>query len=141
MPIDNDTSNYVIADSSISAKENVRLKFKIRDNKNVLQGARIEYIGPINTITAGSDNKGNATICVSLNNLPGSVRVTYVGYDIVFINVSGTYNKVIKVNMDTYYTFIPKSKSLTYSIKEVDTDGFYAKGGTFSDWTFFKKVE
>ncbi len=139
--IDYDTLNYFIMDSSISEKDSIKLKFKIRDKEHVLQGARIEYIGNINKIAAGSDNNGNTTIWVSLNNLPGYVRVTYVGYDHVFITLTGPYNKVIQVNMDTPYKLIPKGKALTYSIKEVDIDGFYAKGGTFSEWTFFKREE
>ncbi|HMQ79682.1 MAG TPA: hypothetical protein PKE39_13060 [Ignavibacteria bacterium] len=137
-----DTSNYKIIHSEISQTDSVMLSIKVQDKFIALYGARIEILKSGNTLLKSYTNEdGAALITIPKTSLPVSIKISYVGYDKTYINVESAKNLNIVVTMDWPYKIITEKKSVTYSIKEVDLNGFYARGGSFSDWTFFKREE
>jgi len=137
-----DTSNYKIVHSEISQTDSVMLSIRVQDIFIALYGARIEILKSGNTLLKSYSNEdGAALIIISKTSLPVSIKISYVGYDHTYINIDSAMNLKIVATMDWPYKIITEKKSVTYSIKEVDLDGFYARGGSFSDWTFFKREE
>lgn len=137
-----DTSNYKIIHSEISQTDSVLFNIKVQDKFMELYGARIEILKSGNKLLRSNSNEdGAALIKISKTSLPVSIKITYVGYDHTYINVDSAKNLNIVVTMDRHYKILTEKKSVTYSIKDVDLDGFYARGGIFSEWTFFKREE
>lgn len=137
-----DTSNYKIVHSEIPFTDSVLFNIEVKDKFNKLYGARIEIFKSGNTLLRSYSNEdGAALITIPMTSLPVSIKISYVGYDKTYINVDSAKNLNIVVTMDWPYKIITEKKSVIYSIKEVDLDGFYARGGSFSDWTFFKREE
>lgn len=137
-----DTSNYRIIHSEIPLTDSVLFNIEVQDRFEKLYGARIEIFKSGNTLLRSYSNEdGAALIKISKTSLPVSIKISYVGYDHTYINVDSAKNLNIVVTMDWPYKIITENKSVTYSIKDVDLDGFYASGGIFSEWTFFKREE
>ena len=137
-----DTSNYKISNSEITLTDSLLFRIEVQDRFVKLYGARIEIFNSGNTLLKSSSNEdGTALIKISKTSLPVSIKISYVGYDHTYINVDSAKNLNIVVTMDWPYKIISEKKSVTYSIKDVDLDGFYARGGIFFDWTFFKREE
>lgn len=137
-----DTSNYKIINSEITLTDSLLFRIEVQDRFVKLYGARIEIFNSGNSLLNSSSNEdGIALIKISKTSLPVSIKISYVGYGHTYINVDSAKNLNIVVTMDWPYKIITEKKSVTYSIKDVDLDGFYARGGIFSEWTFFKRKE
>lgn len=135
-------SEYKILDSSLSMNDSLEVELSIKNKRGFIIGARIEYSSN-NTVVFKSGTRENEKVrlIIPKQSIPGYFKISYVGCESVLINIFNDYNKSISVNMGPYFKIIAKGKSITYRIKDVNDDGFYAKGGIFSDWTFFKKVK
>jgi hypothetical protein len=135
------TSEYKIIDSSLSLDDSLKIEFTIKEKREFLIGARIEYSSN-NTVVLKSGTTGNEKVrlIIPKQSIPGYFKISYVGCESILINIFNDYNKSISVNMGPYFKIIAKGKSITYRIKDVNDDGFYAIGGNFSKWTFFKRV-
>jgi len=137
-----DTSNYKIIHSEIPLTDSVLFSIEVQDKFVKLYGARIEiFKSGIALLRSYSNEDGAASLKIPKSFLPVSIRISYVGYAHTFINIDSAMNLKIVATMDWPYRIIKEKKSVTYSIKEVDLDGFYAIGGIFSEWTFFKREE
>lgn len=137
-----DTSNYKIIHSEIPQTDSVIFTIEVQDKFTILYGARIEIFKTgVAILRTSSNEDGAALIKIPKTFLPVLIKISYAGYAHTFINVNSATNLKIVATMDWPYKIITEKKSITYSIKEVDLDGFYAKGGLFSDWTFFKREE
>jgi len=137
-----DTSNYRILHSEIPLTDSVSYSIEVKDKFVKLYGARIEiFKSGIALLKSYSNEDGAAILKISKAFLPVTIRISYVGYAHTFINIDSAMNLKIVATMDWPYRIITEKKSVTYSIKEVDLDGFYARGGIFSEWTFFKREE
>jgi len=141
-PAGYDTSNYKIIYSEVPLTDSVLFTIEVQDKFEKLYGARIEiFKSGVALLRSYSNDDGAAILKISKASLPVSIRISYVGYDYTYINIDSAMNLKIIATMDWPYRIITEKKSVTYSIKEIDLDGFYARGGSFSDWTFFKREE
>lgn len=141
-PINFDIKNFVITDSSLSTNDTIKVKLKLTDSEGPLIGAYIAYWKESEKILSKPSNKnGIAYLNISKQDLGGLLQISYVGYETVKSYLYNEYNKNINIHLKIPFNIIPKGKILTYSIKDVDDDGFYVIGSIFSDWTFFKREE
>lgn len=135
-----DTTNFIITDSIKSDTDSLLIQMEIKDKYTNLIGALIRFYSiALGTFKSSSNEDGICSFKIHKNFLPLLIKVDYVGYKNVMFYIERAYNLKITVTMDMFYKLIREKKYITYSIKEIDIDGFYLKGGIFSEWTFFKK--
>ncbi|MBN8586607.1 MAG: hypothetical protein J0M37_16080 [Ignavibacteria bacterium] len=141
-PIDFDTSSFVIIDSTISINDTINIELKLTDGVGPLVSAFIAYWkGSEKILSMPSNKDGVAYLKIPRQDLGGLLQVSYIGYETVKFYLFSVFNKRIRIRMKIPFTLIPEGKILKYSIKDINDDGFYARGGIFSEWTFFKREE
>lgn len=136
-----DTSIFRILDSVLTDKDSIDLDIKVTNENEPLEYAFIGYYKGSELIKKkGSNKKGKVKFRISKKDIGGQLQIAYAGFNSVIIFISNAYNKKIDVilNEGRQYQFINKGERITYKIKDVDSDGFYAIGSIFSKWTFFK---
>jgi len=140
--IDFDTASFVITDSTLSTNDTISIKLKVTTEEGPLISAFIAYWkGSEKILSMPSNKDGFAYLKIPKKDLGGLLQVSYIGYETVKFYLFSVYNKNINIRMKIPFTLITKGKILTYSIKDFNYDGFYAKGSIFSEWVFFKRVE
>ena len=141
-PIDFDTSSFVIIDSTISINDTINIELKLTDGVGPLVSAFIAYWkGSEKILSMPSNKDGVAYLKIPRQDLGGLLQVSYISYETVKFYLFSVYNKKIRIRMKIPFTLIPEGKILKYSIKDINDDGFYVRGGIFSEWTFFKREE
>jgi hypothetical protein len=140
--MDFDTASFVIVDSTISTNDTINIKLKLTDEEGALNSAFIAYWkGSEKILSMPSNKDGVANLKIPKQDLGGLLQVSYIGYETVKFYLFSVYNKSINIHLKVPFTLIPKGKTLTYSIKNISYDGFYAKESAFSEWVFFKREE
>ncbi len=137
-----DTVKYKILDSSITFTDSIEYYISVTDNYSVLQDAYIEFTNDSGKhINFGSDESGMLKCKIPKLFNPTKIRVVYLGYEIIEFSLLKNQNLKVEFIMSNKFKRIEAGETITYSIKEINLNGFYMIGGIFSEWTFFKRED
>jgi len=138
-----DTIKVKMTDSVTNTTDSIRIQIILKNSVNEnLTDARIEYTLNNNLIIKKASNKnGKASFTISKYDLGGYLRITYVGLESVNLIITGAYDRKLAIKLERYYNIIHKDEVKTFLIKDIDSEGFYAKNWLFTNWTFFKRED
>ncbi len=137
-----DTNWFKIKDSIETTNDSIAIQFKITNGEQYLEGTRIDLTKENKLIKKHKcDVNGETILYIKNSDIPAVINVSYIRYIPLKFSIKNLYNKNIYINMSEVYNIVIENSYKTYSIKDVDLDGFYLKGGIFSEWKFFKRED